>query len=423
MNPFILLKLLKWYMWDIGNLEHLSQKKLESLKDKLFIDTVRRAYSVPLYQKLFKKSGVNREDIKGIEDVDKLPIISKDDLKQFTHEDFIPNSKRNKLIPVSTSGTTGKSLSIYVDFSDIIIGLLGYLRTIKIYGLKWWKHRLSVIGDFAPHTAETGYIKRGVFNNPLISHVFKRVQWLDTNSKPEVVIKELDRFKPDFIGGYVGMLGHLAVLKKQGEGKNISPRYIASTGAVLDPELKKFIEEAFDTKVFEVYGATETGPIAFQCEKGVYHVMSDLLHVEVLEDGEPVDSKKPGHIVVTKLYGSGTPIIRYNALNDIVAPLYEEHDCKLSGDLLYRIYGRDSIRLYRRDGKIILGSVIARVFSRILYELQTSMIRDVKIIQKSFDEIDILLVIDENLRDIGPSVEDVYSLLEKGLKEIFGSNT
>ncbi len=60
------------------------------------------------------------------------------------------------------------------------------------------------------------------------------------------------------------MLGHLAVLKTQGYGKHVQPKLIASTGALLDPNLKKFIEETFETKVFEVYGATETGPIAYQ---------------------------------------------------------------------------------------------------------------------------------------------------------------
>ncbi len=421
----LLLKALKWYLWDINNLRRLTNEKLMELRDKLFRSMVRRAYEVPMYYKLFKRKGVHVEEIRGVRDANKLPLIYKEDIEKQSLDELIPHHRDEKLfIQVSTSGTTGKSLSIYVDFSDIIIGLLGYLRTIREYGVNWWRDRLTVIGDFAPHTAETGYVRRGVFNNPLFSSVFKRVQWLDTNSKPEDVIRRLNEFKPDFIGGYVGMLGHLAVLKKQGLGREVNPRCIASTGAVLDSSLKKFIEETFETTVFEVYGATETGPIAFQCrEEGVYHILSDLLYVEVLEDGKPVESKQPGHIVVTKLYGGGTPIIRYAALNDIVSPLYEEHKCGLGGDLLHRIYGRDSIRLYRGDGKIVLASNITKVFSRVLYELQTSVIRDVKVIQRNFNEIEVQLVLDEKIKRKEGNIEGVYGLIEKGLRELLGSNT
>jgi phenylacetate-coenzyme A ligase PaaK-like adenylate-forming protein len=93
------------------------------------------------------------------------------------------------------------------------------------------------------------------------------MQWLDTNDKPENLIEKINIFKPDFLGGYVGMLGHIALLKEKGHGKDINPRVIGSTGSVLDDTLRKFIREAFDAQLFETYASTEAGPIAFQCKK------------------------------------------------------------------------------------------------------------------------------------------------------------
>ena len=425
-NPVFLTRILKAYLRDINRLKRLSQLELEKLRNKQFQKMVQRAYSVPIYSDLYKKHGINKNDIKTINNIQKLPIITKEDFAKYKPNDLISSSKNiTDFVKVSTSGTTGKSLSIYVDMYEIIIGLFGYLRTIQDYGLHWRKNKLSIIGDFAAHTAESGYVRRGLQPNILSKNTFNTIQWLDTNDPPEKVINELNSFQPDFIGGYTGMLGHLAVLKKQGLGRNVNPTLIASTGALLDENLKKFIEKTFKTKVFEVYGATETGPIAYQCaHSGIYHIMSDYLHLEFIrDDGAYVKSKEAGHLIVTKLFGGGTPILRYNAINDIVAPLYESHGCTVSGDLIHKIYGRDKIRLYRKDGKIILASSLTSIFSRLLYELQTSKIREMKVIQKNLDEIEINVVIDEKLRNTDPPIEEIYKVFEKGFKEKFGKST
>jgi phenylacetate-CoA ligase len=424
-NPFFLLKIIKTYMYDIDRLRRLNNEQLQKFKDKQFKKIINFADTVPMYHDLFKKNGVKIEQITGIKDITKLPIVSKNDFEKYYPEKITSSKKtKNNYVKVSTSGTTGKSLSIYVEMFDIIMGLFGYLRTTREYDINWRKQKLSIIGDFAPHTAESGYVNRGLMPNNRFNSILKNIQWLDTNDPPEKIINELNKFKPAFIGGYTGMLGHLAVLRNQGKGLEINPSVIASTGAPLASELKQFIEKTFNTKVFEVYGATETGPIAFQCKQsGIYHVMSDLLHLEFLnEKNDNVSSKQPGRLIVTKLYGHATPIIRYDALNDIVAPLYEKHDCGLAGDLINKIYGRDSKRLYRKDGKIILSVQLNSIFSKLLYELQTSKVRDLKVIQKSLDDFEIQVVIDEKLRNIGPSVEDIFNVYINGFKEKFGSS-
>ncbi len=426
LNPLFFFQVVNSYFRDIDRLRRWDEHQLQSYQNKQVRNIMRKAFSTPLYHDTYKNAGISKDDIKTIDDLVKLPIVSKDDFKKYDAKGIIPNNiNQSSLITVSTSGTTGKSLTIYVNMYEIIMGLFGYLRTIREYGFHWRQQRLSIIGDFAPHTAESGYVKRGLAPNILFPSLFKNIQWLDTNDKPEKVLDGLNHFKPDFIGGYTGMLGHLSVLKSQGYGKNIQPRAIASTGALLDPRLKDFIETNFNTNVFEVYGATETGPIAFQCkEQKIYHCMSDLLHLEFIDEHKnPVASRQPGHLIVTKLFGGGTPIIRYDAINDIVAPLYEDHNCGLLGNLIDKIYGRDSIRLYRKDGKIVLASSLSSIFSRLLYELQTSKVREMKVVQQTLNHIDIQLVIDVLIEEKGPSIQDITHVLEKGFKEKFGADT
>jgi phenylacetate-CoA ligase len=421
-NPVFLSKILKNYLFNIDRQRRLNDEELHSYQNKNLKKMVRFANTVPLYHDTYKKAGVHPDDIKSIRDITKLPTVSKHDFKKYYPDGLVSSKvKKSKLIEITTSGTTGKSLSLYVDMVEIVNGLFGYIRFLREHDLSWRKKRLSIIGDFAPHTAESGYIFKGIQSQGASNLFLKNIQWLNTNDPPEKVIEEINTFKPDFIGGYTGMLGHIALLKEKGFGKDISPKIIASTGSVLNSSLKKLIEQTFHASVFESYGSTETGPIAFQCKYGKYHVMSDYVHLEFLKDGEPVLSREAGKVVVTKLFGNGTPIIRYDAMNDIVAPLYEKCQCGLSGMLLDRIYGREDIALYSLDGKVLLPSSFGEIFSRILYELKTNKLKDVRVTQYSLTSVEINIVIDEKLRTVGPSVEALSSFLIKNFKEKLGS--
>ena len=423
-DPVFISKILKSYLFDIDRLKRLNGDELRKYQDKSLKKMVEYAYTVPLYHDKYKKVGVHPEDITGIQDIKKLPIISKEDIKNYYPDGIIsPKTRKEKLIEISTSGTTGKSLSLYGDMYDAILWLFWYIRILREYGINWRKNRMTIIGDFAPHTIGTGYIKKGLLSNLKNNFLFNNIQWLNTNDEPKTIIKEVNRFKPEFIGGYVGMLGHLALLKEKGFGEDINPICIATIGSVLTGPLRKLLEETFDAHVFEVYGATESGTIAYQCKYGHYHVMSDLVHLEFLNDGKPVGSKEPGSLILTKLYGRGTPIIRYNAVNDIVAPLYDKKcDCGVSGDLIDRIYGRDDLSLYFSGGRALLPSSISEIHGRILYGLKTNKIKETRIIQHSLTKIEIKLVIDNQLREKGPSVEEIFSIIKNGYQEKVGSD-
>jgi phenylacetate-coenzyme A ligase PaaK-like adenylate-forming protein len=421
-NPIFLSKILKNYLFTIDRLRRFNDEDLLKYQNKQFKKIVKFAYTVPLYHQKYTQAGIHPDDIQGIEDITRLPTVSKYDFIQHYPDGLISSTmNKNQLIEVTTSGTTGKSLPLYIDMMDIIIGFFGYIRALREHDINWRKDKLTIIGDFAPHTAETGYVFKGIQSQQGSTLFFKNIQWLNTNDPPEKVIEQIDTFKPDFLGGYTGMLGHLALLKEKGFGKNISPQIIASTGGVLSRPLKELIQKTFNAHVFESYASTESGPIAFQCREGNYHIMSDYVYLEFLKNGEPSTSKEAGKLVITKLFGKGTPIIRYDAINDIVAPLYEKCHCGITSGLIDKIYGRDDISLYSLDGKIILPASFGEIFSKILYELKTNMLQDVRVIQNSLTEIEIHVVIDEKQRTSGPSVDALFALLKKGFKEKLGS--
>jgi len=422
LNPIFLSKILKKYIFDIDRLKNLDEDDLRKYQNKQFKKILQFAYTVPLYHEKYKKVGIYPGDIKGIQDIKKLPIITKFDIKQYYPNGIISSKMRkDKLIKITTSGTTGKSLSIYSDFLDSINWLFEYIRVIKEYGISWRKNKLTIIGDFRPYTIGSRYISKELLSNLNHDFFFSNMQFLDTNEKSEKLIEDINRFNPEFIGGYIFRLSHLALLKEEGYGENINPKYIATIGYALTDYLRKLIEEVFGSHVFEVYGATESGTIAFQCKNRNFHVMSDMVYLEFLKDNIPVKSKEPCEMIITKLYGLGTPIIRYNSVNDIVAPLYEKCSCGMSGDLIYKIYGRNDLSVYLPDGKLLLPSSITDIFGKVLYELRTRKIKDNMIIQHDLKKIEVQIVFDREIRNDTTSVDEIFSVLRKGFQEKIGS--
>lgn len=420
-NPLFLMKVLKSYFFDIDRLHLMDERELRRYQDRCLRHMVTFAYTVPLYHDLYVKAKVHPQDISGIRDLSKLPEVSKEDFARYYPDGIVSSAvKRENLIQVSTSGTTGKSLSLYVDLYDIVLGLFGYLRQFREYGINWRKHRITIIGDFAPHTVESGYINRGLEPGFNPGFLFRNIQWLNTNDPPEQLIDKIDAFQPYFLGGYNGMLGHLALLKQRGKGTHISPRYVASTGAALDKSLRQLIETTFQAHVFESYGSTESGPIAFQCRYGSYHVLSDYVYLEFLKNGEPVSEGEAGKLIVTKLFGQGTPVIRYNAINDIVSPVSKKCPCGRAGGLIGKVFGRDDLGLYLPQGKVMLPSAFSEIYSTLLYELQTTKVKDTMIIQHSKKNIEIQVVIDEKNKMETPSTAEILSTLQEGFQKKVG---
>ena len=88
-NPSFLSWLLKTYISEIDRLRKLDEKALRKYQGKCLKNMVKFAYSVPLYHEKYKKAGIHPTDINGLNDIEKLPIISKFDFKNISQESII----------------------------------------------------------------------------------------------------------------------------------------------------------------------------------------------------------------------------------------------------------------------------------------------------------------------------------------------
>ena len=303
-NPAFLIKIAQSYLSDINRIWNLDKNGLKKYQDKIFRKMVRFSYNIPLYHDKYKENNVSLHDIKGIDDICKLPIISKEDIRSGFPDRIIPKKfDKNNNYLISSSGSTGKPLFIYCSIFSAVKRLESFARILKAYGGNWRKSKTLMIIDLSPGSIEHAtYVGGGL---SILNKIFslKNIKYLPIKEKSDVLIEKVNEFQPEFLGSDPDKLRELANLKINGRGNNINPKYIFSSGSLLDQYSRKYIERAFNCRVLDVYASTEAGPMAFECiEEKNYHINSDFTHLEFLDEGgNNVSYNKPGNVIVTRL--------------------------------------------------------------------------------------------------------------------------
>lgn len=358
-----------------------------------------------------------------VEDAHTLPLISKDDLRSYFPTGIIPKGFDTKHgFQVCSSGSTGKPIFLYYDIFGAIKSLEGFVRELKSYGGNWQKSRTMIIIDNEP-----GSVEHAIFSGSMLPFLKKfisvdNIRYLHIGEKPEVLMNMINEFEPEFLGSDPNMLRKFAFLKNNGYGENIHPVRLFSGGAILDAYTRRYVEQAFGTNIFDTYGTTEGGPLAFECTRGgVYHIHSDFVYLEFLDnDNNPVSSGTPGRLVVTRFYGGGTPIVRYTGMEDIVTPIDEETTCGITTQMIHHIEGRATDLLVLPNGALMSPFILTGIPAKVMEYFNSYKIRQFQIIQHQSNLIEIFIVIDEKLRNVGVPVDELFIELKKRFTEMIG---
>jgi phenylacetate-CoA ligase len=427
LNPMTGVPFLKHFLFDSNRLYRLNPKQLEKYRDKALRRIVKYAFTVPLYHKKYTKAGIHPDDIRGINDITKLPFITKKDLVDNYPDGIVPlQYNKEKAYVVSTSGSTGKPVASFLDFSVYSEGVGASLRIMNAYGLNWRKTRYVNIGTFVPGKADE-VARQAFFSKAKFAYSSDNYITINTFEPIKEIMKRLDEIRPDAILSYPVTYQNLAYLKKKGYGKNVHPKALLVGGYLLDEYTRNYVEEAFGCNMYNGYGAAETSSeasIAFECVQKRWHINTDFYHVETIdENSELIGNGKIGHIVVTRLFGKATPIIRYTGLDDWVT-LTEEYDCEcglFTPTFKEGVEGRRSSSIILPDGRIYPAATFANL-SDVFNKMKTRKIKQFQIVQKKVDEFDILIIIDEDLRNEAPSVDEIFKRVKDVYQEKVGQD-
>lgn len=306
----------------------------------------------PFYQRKYENIDVN--EIKTLEDVKKLPIVSATELIE-NSEQLICKNKRPYRV-TSSSGTSGKPKIIYRNKEDTDQSVKVLETMLRMAGVT--ENDTVLIGQ-PFDMAHFGYLVLGGCER--ISAISIPIGISMSNEK---YISMILMYKPTVICSSMSrVLSLIDLLREKNVNSTPYVKTIILAGEPLTSSGKIKIEEYFHTTPYNFYGSEETDGLASDCylHNGL-HFFEDLFYMELLElDGiEPqIKENRIGEMVLTSLYQKGVPLIRYR-LGDIVEVEKVKCSCGCKRPLI-RVYGRakDSFTIF--DGITIMAYQIEDV--------------------------------------------------------------
>jgi phenylacetate-coenzyme A ligase PaaK-like adenylate-forming protein len=230
----------------------------------------------------------------------------------------------NRYVVLSTSGSTGLRGVFLFDPDEWLTAIAGITRPMLWAGVAPHPFRPRRAALLAS-TADSHYSSR--MGRSLTSRFMPTLR-MDAGEPLERMVERLNDWQPDVMGVYPSVLRQLATEQIAGRLR-IRPRKIATSAEVLTGEDRRRALEAWNTRVWNTYGATEYAPIAGECQFGRMHLFEDGAVIEVEED----------RLLLTVFGRRTQPLIRYE-ISDVVRPVEGECECGRPYRLIETIEGR-----------------------------------------------------------------------------------
>ncbi len=319
-------------------IETASREEILAIQNEKIFKQVKHVYeNVKYYRDLMDAKGVKPEDIKGVEDIRKLPFLTKADLREAYPYGLLGTDLKDCVRIQSTSGTTGKRVVAFYTQNDIDIWEECTARAIvAVGGTK--EDVVQVCYGYGLFTGGAGLHggshKVGCLTLPMSSgNTERQIQFM----------MDLDATILCCTPSYAAYIGE--TLAEHGYKPEDNKLKAGIFGA--EPwteEMRRSIEKSLGIKAYDIYGLTEiSGPgVSFECEeqKGM-HINEDHFYVEIIDPDteEVLPEGSKGELVFTCLDKEAFPLLRYRT-RDICVLTREKCSC-----------GRTHVRMTKPMGR------------------------------------------------------------------------
>ncbi len=367
--------------------EKMSKSDLDTLQFNELKKFILHTYkNVPYYKKLFDDNNITPYNINSLEDLKKIPILSKEALRKDPESFQAKNFYTRDLLEFHTSGTTGKALSVKIGKDDFR-KRMAFLERQRIWaGTTNGKKVATFTGKIiSPKPGKNKFWRYNYFGRQLY---FSSYHIKDENTI--FYVRALEKFKPQIIEGYPSAIFLIAQwMFNNAYNHNIRPKAILTTGETLLEYQKEIIEKVFKTTTYNYYASSEGAPFITQCEFGCLHINPESGIFEIVDtNNNPVTAPgETGALIVTSFLTYATPLLRYR-INDSVVLSNKKCTCGRNFPIVERIIGRVDDMLYTQErGYIGRLSPAIKAFP--------NSVKEVQFVQNSLEQIDLFIVPDE----------------------------
>lgn len=292
MNP---LKMLMQYH-GLSRRPFWSPDRIQAYQIERIRKILAAARETPLYQ---GKNLPAPEDFSSLDQITKLPILTKEDLLNSAPEQRISaQHSLSDLVVSRSSGSTGQALDVFYDVSSYGFFIMAMVRLYRMaFAYQPWHKQTYIYTTPYPVSSLFGLYP---------------VQFISTLTPIQETISLLRKNPPDFLVCYPSHLRAIAEKMTEEDFKVIRPKAINVNSEMSAAAEREHLGRLFDCFVFDDYSSEELTRIASQCRHKSYHLFEDINFIEIVDDeGAPLPEGVVGNILGTNLHNVGMPLIRY----------------------------------------------------------------------------------------------------------------
>lgn len=395
----------------------MSEDRKDTILKRKFREIVKYAYSNCA---LYEKYDINVDLIKNM---DELPVIKKEDImkdwENGISRKYLMQYLQGKLMSSWTSGSTGKCLRVLwtkEQYNESLLPL--WMLRYKFYQIKPTDRFCYLYNTPNAEQKQQGDViyeviqdSMGFYKNNL------------TEEKICSIVEMMREYKPRWLmlQPSTAML-FAKTMEKLNLQKIALVEYLELSGEMLLEENRTYLKKIFNCTIANQYGCNELNSIAYECPEGNLHCLESNVFVEITQGGRKIEDGREGEICLTSLNNMAMPLVRY-AIGDY-GILQRHHNCKcgLRSPVLQLTSGRVSTYIAHKDGTISAPYIFIHAV-RAITERLGDVIIQFHVIQKEYDEFDVVFVLSEeayeNFEVLEVIIEDLFlnSIAEDRLKE------
>lgn len=366
---------------------------MENLNEKIRVVVQRAANECPYYRHLYSQAGIDIKSFSGLQDLEKLPIITPIDLA--AKAALFKSEKAPVYRVTCSSGTVQSPKTLFRTAKDTQTSVEVMCRLFSLAGLEFGDS-LWIGQPF--DLAHLGYISLEACEKLGVLAIPGGLSVTDQR-----MINLLALFQPNAI--FTSPSRMCQITQHYLHTKEKPPKFakILLAGEPCSEIQRYQICDFWQIEPHNLYGSEETDGLAGSCSEHTgLHFMDDLYHLELFEPGtnKKVSQGQAGEAVITSLYFEGTPLIRYR-LGDIIEPISISCPCGQRW-LKIKVVGRSNQTLFLYDGIKLYSHQIRSALTSVDPKLSNYQ----AVLRRGVDGADEIEIITQSIVDISPTLQN-----------------
>jgi phenylacetate-CoA ligase len=316
---------------------------LHAMQDELVREAISHAAArVPFYRRFWAENGFDATTFGGLADLERVPIVSAATIKQAARSGDLlaEGSSREARTYLDSSGSSGTATRIWKGPLEERLRRAVGLRIWFEHGFRW----RDVTAQFQILPAPSLLLQRmGI----------SRKTWISTAQPLAAQRAHFLATAPDIVVGTPTALRALCHALRETSARPERPRVVFAAGEILDRATRHLVGETLAVEPVALYGQTEVGYVAWQCERRAdFHLNADTHLVELRREGGPAAEGELGRVVLTDLRARTMPFLRYDT-GDLAVASRGDCSCGRTLPTLRAFEGRASGALTLASGAIV----------------------------------------------------------------------